>query len=132
MNCSLRPVVDEDLPLFFAHQLDATANHMAAFVGEDPENRDRFMAHWQNLRANPTIVPRTILCGAQVVGHILSYEEEGKDEVNQTRPIFARVAKDNIGSRRVLEKCGFVVIGEARGYANAREAEIEELLLQLG
>jgi len=30
-----------------------------------------------------------------------------------------------------LEKCGFTVIGEAKGFANARHEEIEELLLEL-
>ncbi|MCX6099824.1 MAG: GNAT family N-acetyltransferase [Candidatus Bipolaricaulota bacterium] len=93
----------------------------------------------------------------QVVGSVLSYEEAGKPEVsywigkeywgkgfatralsdllvhgNKTRPIYARVARDNLGSRRVLEKCGFKIIGEARGFANARGEEIEELLLELG
>ena len=28
------------------------------------------------------------------------------------RPLHARVAKHNLASRRVLEKCGFTVIGE--------------------
>jgi Acetyltransferase (GNAT) domain len=84
------------------------------------------------------------------------YEDEGKPEVtywlgkeywgkglatwalteflthhNKTRPIYARVAKDNLGSRRVLEKCGFAIIGESRGFANARGQEIEEFLLEL-
>ena len=43
----------------------------------------------------------------------------------------ARVAKDNLGSRRVLEKRGFAIVGEARGFANARGEEIEELVLEL-
>lgn len=50
---------------------------------------------------------------------------------NKTRPIYARVAKDNQGSRRVLEKCGFKIISESKGFANARGQEIEELLLEL-
>ncbi|MDH3226824.1 MAG: GNAT family N-acetyltransferase [Thermoleophilia bacterium] len=50
--------------------------------------------------------------------------------VNKTRPIYARVAKDNIGSRRVLEKCGFTTVGEAKGFANARDEEIEELIME--
>jgi RimJ/RimL family protein N-acetyltransferase len=50
---------------------------------------------------------------------------------NPTRPIYARAAKDNIGSLRVLEKCGFRIIGENRGFANGRGKEIEEFLLQL-
>jgi len=31
----------------------------------------------------------------------------------------------------VLEKCGFTIIGEARGFANARGEEIDELILEL-
>jgi RimJ/RimL family protein N-acetyltransferase len=43
----------------------------------------------------------------------------------------ARVAADNLASRRVLEKCGFRVIATDRGLAEARGAEIEELVLRL-
>ena len=91
-----------------------------------------------------------------MAGSVSSYEEEGKPKVtywlgkeywgkgiatlalaeflthhNKTRPIYARVAKDNLGSRRVLEKCGFTIIGESKGFANARGQEIEEFLLEL-
>ena len=39
-------------------------------------------------------------------------------------------AKDRVGSIRVLEKCGFTVQGEDVGFANARAAEIAELVLK--
>ena len=52
-------------------------------------------------------------------------------ELDQTRPLFARAAQDNGGSIRVLEKCGFKIIGEDRGFANARGLEIEEYILRL-
>jgi RimJ/RimL family protein N-acetyltransferase len=153
---SLREVIDTDLPIFFAQQLDPSANFMAAFTAKDPSNREAFNAHWDRIRAEPTIIIRTILCDGQVAGSVLSYEEDGRPEVsywlgrefwgkgiatwalgeflrtvNLKRPMYARVAKDNLGSRRVLEKCGFAVIGEERGYANARGMEIAELLLEL-
>ncbi len=51
--------------------------------------------------------------------------------VQPVRPIRARAAKDNVASLRVLEKCGFQVTGEERGFANARGAEIAELVLEL-
>jgi RimJ/RimL family protein N-acetyltransferase len=41
------------------------------------------------------------------------------------------VAKDNRASLRVLEKCGFTILDEDKGFANARGQEIEEWLLQL-
>jgi RimJ/RimL family protein N-acetyltransferase len=152
----LRDVVEDDLPLFFDFQLDPDANFMAAFTARDPTNREAFIAHWNRILVEPTTINQTILCDGLVVGSVASYEESGKPEVtywigrahwgkgiatraltaflaqvNTTRPIFARVAKDNLGSRKVLEKCGFQVIGEMKGFANARGEEIEELLLQL-
>ena len=37
----------------------------------------------------------------------------------------------NPASQRVLQKCGFVIVGDDRGFANARAAETEEYLLRL-
>lgn len=152
----LREVVEHDLPVFFEFQLDRDANHMAAFTAKDPTDRAAFDTHWKKIIADPTTTNRTIVCDGQVVGCVSSYEESGKPEVtywigkahwgkgiatralatflaqvNPTRPIYARVARDNLGSRRVLEKCGFQVVGEMKGFANARGEEIEELLLEL-
>ena len=44
----------------------------------------------------------------------------------------ARAAADNAASLRVLAKCGFEVVGEDRGFANARGEEIDEYVLELG
>lgn len=152
----LRDVVEDDLPLFFDFQLDRDANHMAAFTAKDPADREAFTAHWHKILADPTIMNLTIVCDGQVVGSVSSYLESGRLEVtywigrsywgkgiatraltaflaqvDTTRPIYARVAQDNVGSRKVLEKCGFQVIDQAQGFANARGEEIEELLLEL-
>jgi len=156
MSLDLREVVEGDLPVFFEHQLDPDANYMAAFTAEDPSNREAFAAHWNRIMADATVIIRTIVYDKQVAGSVLSYEEDGRPEVsywigkawwgrgiatralskflahaNAKRPIYARVAKDNLGSRRVLEKCGFKIIGESKGFANARGEEVEELLLEL-
>jgi RimJ/RimL family protein N-acetyltransferase len=153
----LRNVINDDLPIFFEYQMDQQANHMAAFTAKDPTNQEAFMAHWHRILADKTVVIQTIIFNGHVAGSVLSYEDEGKPEVsywlgkdywgkgiatwalreflahrNQIRPIYARVAKDNLGSRRVLEKCGFKIIGESKGFANARGQEIEELLLEFG
>lgn len=152
----LRDVVNDDLPIFFEYQLDPEATYMAAFTAKDPTNQEAFMTHWLRNLANETTINKTIVLDGHVAGSVASYEEEGKPEVtywlgkdywgkgiatwalteflthhNQTRPIYARVAKDNLGSRRVLEKCGFRIIGEAKGFANTRGQEIEEFLLEL-
>jgi len=52
-------------------------------------------------------------------------------KIEQVRPIYGRVAFDNYGSQKVLEKCGFVKIGKEKGFANARQAEIEEYIYKL-
>ena len=152
----LRNVLSTDLPIFFEYQLDQEANYMAAFTTKDPGNQEAFMEHWNKILANKTNIIQTIIFNGHVVGSVSSYEDEGRPEVtywlgkdywgkgiatsalkeflahhNQTRPIYARVAKDNLGSRRVLEKCGFKIIGESKGFANARGQEIEEFLLEL-
>jgi RimJ/RimL family protein N-acetyltransferase len=51
--------------------------------------------------------------------------------VDPSRPLHARVAFDNVASRRVLEKCGFRVVANERGFAGARSGEIEEFVLRL-
>jgi hypothetical protein len=51
--------------------------------------------------------------------------------VDRSRPLHAHVASDKVASRRVLEKCGFRVIATERDVAEARSAEIEELVLRL-
>ncbi len=157
-NLFLRDVVNDDLPIFFEQQLNQEANNMAAFTAKDPTNHAAFTAHWHRILADETVVIKTITCNGQVAGSVSSYEEdEGKPEVtywlgkeywgkgiatwalteflaqhNKIRPIYARVAKDNLGSCRVLEKCGFIVIRQSKGFANARGHEIEELFLELG
>lgn len=151
----LRDVTLTDLPFFFAHQLDPDANYMAAFTAKGPADHAAFMAHWQRILADPDLMNRTIVYDGEVAGSVARYTEAGRPEVTYwlgrafwgrgiataalaaflqevvERPIYARVAADNAGSLRVLQKCGFVVIGRDRGYANARGAEIEELILRL-
>lgn len=151
----LRDVTDDDLPIFFEQQRDPDANYMAAFTSRDPTDRDAFMAHWARIRADQTIINRTVVCDGQVAGSVASFGDFGQLEVTYwlgrefwgrgiatqaltaflayqtTRPIYARAAKDNAASLRVLQKCGFVITGEDKGFANARGQEIEEYLLTL-
>jgi RimJ/RimL family protein N-acetyltransferase len=156
MRLVLREVRDEDLPVFFAFQREPAAVHMAAFTAKDPTDREAFEAHWDRIRSRDDILVRTIVVDDEVVGSVLSYVLEDTPEVSywigqdhwgrgiasaalraflsiQThRPLLARVAKDNLASIRVLEKCGFRVRSEARGFANARGTEIEEFVMELG
>jgi RimJ/RimL family protein N-acetyltransferase len=156
MEIALRPVHDSDLPVFFRQMNDPESLRMAAFTPKDPADRDAFDAHWKRIRALPGVRNRTVLADGDVVGSAAVYGEPGEREVTYwidraywgkgiatavlrdllaeepERPLHARVAADNPASRRVLEKCGFVVSGHDRGFANARGQEIDELVLTLG
>ena len=151
----LRDVTDDDLPTFFDQQLDPDANHMAAFTSKDPSDEDAFTAHWKRIRGDDTITLKSVLVGEAVAGYIASFERSGDREVSywfgraywgtgvatgalrqflanvSARPLYARVAKDNAASIRVLEKCGFAVSGDDKGFANARGAKVEEFILKL-
>jgi RimJ/RimL family protein N-acetyltransferase len=151
----LQDVTLADLPTFFEHQLDPTANSMAAFTAREPADRHAFDLHWAKILADESINKKTIIYNDQVAGHILSFEQFGKLSVSywvgraywgrgiatralsaflkdlKTRPLYARAAKDNIASLRVLEKCGFKISGEDRGYSNVRGEQVEEFILKL-
>ncbi|MBW6473283.1 MAG: GNAT family N-acetyltransferase [Anaerolineaceae bacterium] len=156
INLWFRPVLNSDLPIFFTQQKDPDANQMAACTSRDPSDQEEFNSHWQKIMADESVIIRTIIFKEQVTGYILSFLDEGKPEVgywigkvfwgkgitaqalvdflyssNTVRPIYARTAKDNQASKCVLEKCGFCVIKEMKGFANARGKEIDELLLIL-
>ena len=54
-----------------------------------------------------------------------------RDPQLQERPLYASAARDNLGSIRVLEKCGFAITGYEKAFANGRGEEIEEVMLIL-
>lgn len=152
---TLRQVEPPDLDTFYAHQLDPEAIRMAAFVGADRKNRQAFDAHWSKILKSPQNINRTIIADGQVAGHIACFPMEGNLEVtywlgrefwgngvatealNQVlrlvtaRPIFARAATDNLGSLRVLQKCGFQIVGQDQGFAPGRGTDTEEYILRL-
>ncbi|MFI9823643.1 GNAT family N-acetyltransferase [Streptomyces sp. NPDC052013] len=155
MDIALREVHDSDLPVFYRQLNDPEALRMAAFTPENPADRDAFDAHWAKILSSPAVVTRTVLGDGDVVGHAAVYGEPGEREVTywidraywgkgiataalrallaevSERPLHARLAADNAGSRRVLEKCGFEVSASVTSYAPARGAEIDELVLTL-
>ena len=109
---------------------------MAAFPAREWED---FRAHWERVLKDPSVVARAILWEGRVAGNIGCWSQDDKrlvsywigreywgmgmatgalrallDEVKE-RPLWAYVAAHNAGSRRVLEKCGFEVVGQEQG-----------------
>lgn len=155
MRCELRELRDEDLDVLFGQWADPVAAHMAAFTAPDHMDRGAFERRWSRLRADETVMNRVIVVEGEVAGTIGSWGEPGEREVtywigrshwgkgiatcaleafltlDPSRPLHARIAHDNVASRRVLEKCGFRAIATDRGFAEARSREIEEIVLRL-
>ena len=148
----LRDVAENDLPIFFEQQLDPVAAQMAAFPSRD---RPAFMTHWAKILADTTVIAQAILLDGQVAGNIVSFKISDEREVGywigrqywgngvataaltaflehvQARPLYAHVAKHNRGSLRVLQKCGFTIIGEDSGAPDASGQPVDEYMLKL-
>ncbi len=154
---AIRPIEHGDLEVFFDQQLDPEANTIAAFTAADPTDRAAFDNRWQRALSDNTITKRTILAADDVAGHVAVYKADDLDgpevtywlgkrwwgqgiatrAVEQllievpTRPLYGRCAKTNPASLRVLQKCGFKVVGEDEGVANAHGKVVGEYILRL-
>jgi [ribosomal protein S5]-alanine N-acetyltransferase len=154
-NITLTETEKDDLNVFFQFQLDKEASYLAAFTPKDPNDKTAYIEKYTKFLTDPTINMRTIKANDEIAGSIAKFVIENDAEITywidkkfwgqgiattalkkilkieQTRPIFGRVAFDNYGSQKVLEKCGFVRIGKGKGFANARQTEIEEYIYKL-
>jgi RimJ/RimL family protein N-acetyltransferase len=153
MDRVLRDVVDDDIPIFFEQQNDPEAIEMAAFP---PREWEPFSAHWDRIRHDETgeLVTRTIISDGQVAGNVVSWPRDGRRYVGYwlgrefwgkglatqalaelveelDRPLYAEVSTNNIGSIRVLEKCGFVEIGKTVEHHEALGGDVELLVMEL-
>ncbi|MHA1945556.1 MAG: GNAT family N-acetyltransferase [Candidatus Hodarchaeales archaeon] len=152
----LKNVEQSDLEIFFHYQQDKEAQYIAAFIQKKPDDREAFDSHWHKITHDNNTIIKTIYFADEVVGHIARYLNfRGHSEItfwigkefwgkgiattavqsflkdNPGRPIYARVAIDNIGSIRVLEKSGFSIEGYENGFANARNKNIDEVVMKL-
>jgi RimJ/RimL family protein N-acetyltransferase len=151
----LRKTVASDLEAFFIFQLDKEANYLAAFTSKDPTDKTAYLHKYTKFLTDPTINMRTIVMDNIIAGSIAKFEIEGEAEITywmdkvvwgkgvatkalkdfltieNSRPLFGRTAFDNVGSQKVLGKCGFVKIGTDKGFANARQTEIDEFIYRL-
>jgi len=151
----LKKTTQEDLETLFIFQTNSDGVWMAAFTAEDPNNKKDYMEKWSKIVENPNIKMETIRVNNTIVGSVIHFDVMDETNISywidqkywgkgyatnglkqfisltRKRPLYARVAFDNYGSQKVLEKCGFKSIGKEKGYANARKVEIEEFVYRL-
>jgi len=144
---TLRDVTHADVAVFLLQQADPEAARMAVFPVRDQATHS---AHWAKILADPSLGKQAIVVGGRVAGNVVSFTMEGERLVGYwlgrefwgqgiatraltaylaletTRPLHARVAKTNVASRRVLEKCGFRVAGEECAPSSPGEPPVEE------
>ena len=149
---SLRPVRDADLAVFYEQQREPEGVAMALFPARE---RDAFLHHWRTVTlARPDARAMTITCGDAVAGNIGSWEQDGGVflgywlgsaywgrgiataalraylvEHEPRRPIHAHVVATNLGSIRVLEKCGFELVERTTEFDERFGIEVEELVM---
>ncbi len=155
LNITLHETTFADIALFFQFQLDEAACRMAAFTSKDGNDKAAYLARWEQLLKDPSISIRTIKVDDVIVGSVSKYVLFGDAEITYwldknywdkgiatfalkeflkletTRPLYGRIAYDNYGSQKVLERNGFVKIGEDKGFAKARDKEIVEFVFVL-
>lgn len=151
----LRETEVNDLDVLFTFQSDEEAGYMAAFVNENWQDKDAYLAKWNRLLTDETIKIRTIVLDNKVVGSVLIWQLMGEPQISYglgkefwnkgivtsalqqfltifpDRPLYGRAAFDNIASIKVLTKCGFKKINEEQSYAHARGKEIDEVVFVL-
>jgi RimJ/RimL family protein N-acetyltransferase len=144
-----------DIDFFFELQQDPEAVWMAAFTSTNLADREAFEARWTRVLDDPTILVRTVLLGGERVGQVLKHVADGQPEVSYwisrqhwgrglataalrlllddigERPVYARVAQDNVGSLRVLLRNGFSITGANESPAAARGEMLKEYVLML-
>lgn len=131
VEVSIRDVEPTDVEVFYQQQLDPEASRRAVFPVRE---RDRFTAKWKEILADEEILVQTVLVDGEIAGNFVCWQQSGRRWVGYWfgreywgrgaatrglklflerapwRPLYADPATRNVGSVRVLEKCGFQVV----------------------
>lgn len=119
------------------------------------KDKDFYVERWKEFLKDDNINSWTIIVDNEIAGSVGTWVSDGETQItygvnktlwgrgiasaalteflntNSERPLYGRVAFDNIGSAKVLTKCGFKQIGTDKGHAHTREKEIEEVVYVL-
>jgi RimJ/RimL family protein N-acetyltransferase len=151
---ALRPVDDADLDALFDQMRDPASVWMAGFSAEHPDDKTAFKVHMTQQRNSPDVTLRAITCDGRLVGCVGCFAFQGQIEVTcwidraawghgiagralallldlvPARPLYARVASDNIGSLQAAQKAGFKITGTETSFARVRNSQIRQTILR--
>jgi RimJ/RimL family protein N-acetyltransferase len=151
----VRPKTEADLPALHAIQLDPDGRWQAAFVPAVDPGLEAYVAKHRRLLADDTVTDLVVELDGEVVGSAACFVVEGDREVTYwvrrdltgrglastalsavlervtERPVFGRCVADNEGSAGVLQRAGFVRVGEEEAWAEGRGATVRELVFRL-
>ncbi len=140
------------MPALYVMQRDPESNRMAV---TKPRDRQRHDAHWDEILADDRVVARAIVLGDALVGSVSCFQLDGLNSVGywiareywgrgiascalemlldevSIRPLHARAARSNVGSIRVLERCGFTLTGYQQFPGDDRFPACEEAMYML-
>ncbi|MGW2212012.1 GNAT family N-acetyltransferase [Streptomyces sp. NPDC001781] len=130
----LRGVTEDDLEIFLAFEHDPEAVRRSRFT---PRPRDAFLTHWRTrILPDPDCLVRTVTVDGEVAGNVVSWTQDGRRFVGYwlgrpywrrgtgtralglflaeepVRPLYADPFAGNTASVALLEKHGFVRVGE--------------------
>jgi RimJ/RimL family protein N-acetyltransferase len=155
MSMILRTFADGDLDALFGWESDPRAVRMAAFTRANPSDRRAFDAHYRRVRNNPANTLLAIDEDGEFVGTVASFTMDGERNVSywiapsrwgqglasqalraflaieQTRPLYGRVADHNAASAKVLARAGFVEVRSETAFAPGVGAEVIERTYRL-
>ena len=151
----LRKTTQQDPETLFIFQTNPEGTQMTAFTSENPSDKSAYLKKWSARIERTDVFMQTTRVEERIVGSVVHFNMMGETNVSywidrefwgkgiatealqkfiqktDSSPLFARVAFDNIGSQRVLEKCGFERVGTETGFANGRRQEIREFVYRL-
>jgi RimJ/RimL family protein N-acetyltransferase len=133
---ALRNTIEQDLSILYSIQKEQEGYEMAVVI---PREEVEFFRHWrENILSNSEVVIRTVEVDGEVAGDVTSFVRNGRRLVGYwfakkywgqgiataavtdflashetRRPLSAFVAVSNTASYRVLQRCGFIQIGDS-------------------
>ena len=154
-DVQLRRVETADLALFFEHHLEVRPLPASASASERDARKAVFLDRWAQMLSDDEVVARTIVWNGEVAGYIARFIQREKPSVAtwlgrsywgkgiatraaqaflaqiEERPLYARVAYDNLASLQILRKIGFEIVGHDSFFSDVHGYEIDEIILAL-